>query len=170
MKKLGWSRRSVVRYVLFQIPDTTLLILILIALRYWLDLPAWIMWGLIGVWVAKDILMFPFVWRAYDSTGLKGPHSVIGRRGVAEEQLAPTGYVRVHDELWKAEMIGVGQAIEKGQTVRIRGIRGLTLLVEHEDDGNLSDQVLNVGSIRTSRCPAKSGVPCVEERTHYGYF
>ena len=63
---------------------------------------------------------------------------MIGRRGVAEEQLAPTGYIRVGDELWKAEVIG-GRAIEKGETVGIQGIRGLTLLVEHEADGNLSE-------------------------------
>jgi membrane protein implicated in regulation of membrane protease activity len=123
---------------LFQIPDTALLILILIALRHWIDLPAWIMWGLIVVWVVKDIILFPFVWRAYDSMAPKGVYSLIGRRGVAEEQLAPTGYVRVSNELWKVEVIG-GRVIEKGETVRIRGIRGLILLVEHVDDGNLSD-------------------------------
>ena len=138
MKKPRWSRRGVVRYALFQIPDTALLLLILLALRHWLDLPAWIMWGVVVVWVAKDILMFPFIWRAYDSTAFRGPHSMIGRRGVAEEQLAPTGYIRVGDELWKAEVIG-GRAIEKGETVGIQGIRGLTLLVEHEADGNLSE-------------------------------
>jgi membrane protein implicated in regulation of membrane protease activity len=138
VKKPGWSRRSAIRYALFQIPDTALLIMILIALKHWLDLPAWIMWGLIAVWVAKDILMFPFVWRAYDSTAMSGPRFLIGRQGVAEEQLAPTGYIRVSDELWRVEVIG-GRVIEKGEPVRIRGIRGLILLVEHEDDGNLSD-------------------------------
>jgi len=130
--------RSVVRYALSQIPDTAVLILILIALRYWLDLPAWIMWGLVVIWVVKDILMFPLVWKTYDSTAFKGPHSMIGRRGAAEEQLAPTGHIRVSDELWKAEVIG-GRVIEKGEPVRIRGIRGLILLVEHEDEGNLLD-------------------------------
>jgi len=105
-------RRSAVRYALFQIPDTAVLILILIALRYWLDLPAWIMWGLVVIWVVKDILMFPLVWKTYDSTAFKGPHSMIGRRGVAEEQLAPTGHIRVRDELWKGEVIG-GRVIEK---------------------------------------------------------
>jgi membrane protein implicated in regulation of membrane protease activity len=89
--------------------------------------------------VAKDILIFPLVWRAYDSTAFRGPHSIIGRRGVAEEQLVATGYIRVRDELWKAEVIGTRRTIEKGETVTIRGIRGLTLLVEHEDDGNLLD-------------------------------
>jgi membrane protein implicated in regulation of membrane protease activity len=138
VKKPGWSRRSAIRYALFQIPDTALLIMILIALKHWLDLPAWIMWGLIAVWVAKDILMFPFVWRAYDSTAMSGPQSMMGRCGVAEEQLAPTGYIRVGDELWRVEVIG-GRVIEKGETVGIRGIRGLILLVEHEDDVDLPD-------------------------------
>jgi membrane protein implicated in regulation of membrane protease activity len=138
MKKPGWSRRSVVRYALFQIPDTVLLILILIALRHWLNLPAWILWGLVLVWLAKDILLFPFVWRAYDSTAMSGPQSMMGRCGVAEEQLAPTGYIRVGDELWRVEVIG-GRVIEKGETVGIRGIRGLILLVEHEDDVDLPD-------------------------------
>jgi membrane protein implicated in regulation of membrane protease activity len=138
MKKPGWSRRTVVRYALFQIPDILLLILILIALRHWLHLPAWILWGLVLVWLAKDILLFPFFWRAYDSTAMSGPHSMIGRRGVAEEQLAPTGYIRVSDELWKVEVIG-GRVIEKGEAVRIRGIRGLILLVEPEDGGDLPE-------------------------------
>jgi membrane protein implicated in regulation of membrane protease activity len=62
---------------------------------------------------------------------------MIGRRGIAEEQLSPTGYIRVKDELWKAEVIG-GRAAEKGETVRTHGIRGLILLVEHEGDGNVS--------------------------------
>ncbi|OGP90131.1 MAG: hypothetical protein A2156_06305 [Deltaproteobacteria bacterium RBG_16_48_10] len=40
--------------------------------------------------------------------------------------------------VWKVQVIG-GQGIEKGETVTIRGIRGLTLLVEHGDDGNPLD-------------------------------
>jgi membrane protein implicated in regulation of membrane protease activity len=63
---------------------------------------------------------------------------MIGRRGVAEGQLAPTGYIRVSDELWKVEVIG-GRVIEKGEAVRIRGIRGLILLVEPEDGGDLPE-------------------------------
>lgn len=60
--------------------------------------------------------------------------AVRGSQGVAEEQLAPTGYIRVSDELWKVEVIS-GGVIEKGEAARIRGIRGLILLVEPEDDG-----------------------------------
>jgi membrane protein implicated in regulation of membrane protease activity len=135
MKKPGWSKRTILRYALFQIPDTAALIMILIALEHWFDLPEWILWGVIAVWVAKDILMFPFIWRAYDSTASKSVHAIIGSQGVAEERLAPTGYVRVRGELWKAEVInGVG-AVEKGQSVRIRGNRGTTLFVEREDSG-----------------------------------
>ena len=135
MKRPGWSKRTVLRYALFQIPDTAGLVMILIALGYWFDLPAWITWGVIAAWLAKDVLMFPFVWKAYDSTASKSVHSMIGNQGIAEEQLAPKGYVRVHGELWKAEVIDNGRTIEKGQPVRIRGTRGITLLVEHEEGG-----------------------------------
>jgi len=113
MKKPGWSTRSVARYALFQIPDIVLLVLVLIVFGHWFDLPAWFTWGLIVFWVVKDIILFPFVWRGYDSMASEGVHSVIDMRGVAEEQLAPTGYIRVHDELWKAEVIDSRRVIEK---------------------------------------------------------
>jgi len=45
-----------------------------------------------------------------------------------EERLAPSGYIRVHGELWQAEMIREGPPIEKGEVVQIEGIRGLVLL------------------------------------------
>ena len=51
-------------------------------------------------------------------------------KGEAEERLAPSGYIKVHGELWQAEMIREGPPIEKGEFVRIQGIRGLVLLVQ----------------------------------------
>lgn len=57
-------------------------------------------------------------------------NAILDRQGTAEERLAPGGFIQVGNELWKAEVISNSRVIEKGQTVRIRGIRGLTLLVE----------------------------------------
>jgi membrane protein implicated in regulation of membrane protease activity len=133
MNKRGWSIRALGRYALFQLPGIFCLILMLLVVRRWLDLPAWFIFGLIGFWVMKDVVMFPFVWRAYESTPPKFVDAVIGAHGVAEERLASSGYVRVRDELWKARVIG-SREIRKGETVRIRGIQGLTLLVEPEDE------------------------------------
>jgi len=73
--------------------------------------------------------MFPFVWRAYDRPCPGDLRSLIGTDGIAEEKLAPSGHVRVHGELWQAEVVGECSLIGKGEIVRIEGIRGLKLLV-----------------------------------------
>ncbi len=59
-----------------------------------------------------------------------GVHSLVGTEGIVEERLTPSGYIRVHGELWQAEMIREGPPIEKGEVVRIQGNRGLLLLVQ----------------------------------------
>ena len=55
--------------------------------------------------------------------------AVIGAEGRAEEDLAPTGYVRVKGELWRAELVSAHDTILAGHAVRVHEIRGLTLLV-----------------------------------------
>jgi len=77
--------------------------------------------------------MFPFVWRAYEADGRV--HPMMGARGIAQERLAPSGYIRVNDELWKAEALGKDREIAKGEAVLIREIKGLTLIVEPEGEG-----------------------------------
>lgn len=120
------------RYILFQIPSLTLLILILILIRRWVNLSAWYLWGFIALWLAKDLVLFPFVWRAYDRDRLRELQSLVGIEGIAEERLAPTGYIRVHGELWQAEVVRADVLIERGEPVRIRGIKGLRLQVERK--------------------------------------
>jgi membrane protein implicated in regulation of membrane protease activity len=126
MKKKGWSSQVVLKYALFQLPGLVLFFLILILVQRWTDLPLRFIWGLLILWVIKDVVLFFFVWRAYQRVA----NPLIGMKGVAEERLAPSGYIRVHGELWQAEMIREGPPIEKGEFVRIQGIRGLVLLVQ----------------------------------------
>jgi membrane protein implicated in regulation of membrane protease activity len=126
MKKKGWSSQVVLKYALFQLPGLVLFFLILILVQRWTDLPLRFIWGLLILWVIKDVVLFFFVWRAYQRVA----NPLIGIKGVAEERLAPSGYIRVHGELWQAEMIREGPPIEKGEIVRIQGIRGLVLLVQ----------------------------------------
>jgi len=120
----------VMRYALFQIPGLVLLILILIMVRRWVDFPLWFFWGSVFIWIVKDAVLFPFVWRAYDWNRSQDVHSLVGSEGIVEERLAPSGYIRVHGEIWQAKMIKEGPPIEKGEGVRIQGIRGLVLLVQ----------------------------------------
>ena len=57
---------------------------------------------------------------------------MIGERAIVRERLAPSGYVKVRGELWRAEKSGDGPAIESGQPVRVVKREGLTLFVEEE--------------------------------------
>jgi membrane-bound ClpP family serine protease len=86
--------------------------------------------GLVTLWMVKYVVVFSFVWRAYDKPRPGDVTSLIGTQGIAEERLDPSGYVRVHGELWRAEVIGKTMAVEKGQTVLIEKADGLTLFVK----------------------------------------
>ena len=121
------------RYILMNIPGLTAVILILIIIQHWVVLPVWLFWSIIGFWVVKDVVLFPFVWRAYDWERSGRSRSMIGERGIAKERLAPKGYVQVRGELWRAEIIEGASAIEMGQPVKIVKMDGLTLFVEPLD-------------------------------------
>jgi len=128
MKKL-WSSRIIGKYVLLQVPALVILFVLLVLAKRWIDLPSWFIWGLIGLWIAKDLALFPLTWRAYDQDHARSGNSMIGARGIAEEKLNPSGYIRVGGELWKAEAVGNARPIVEGEGVRVQGIRGLILLV-----------------------------------------
>jgi len=125
-----------VRYVLLQLPALALLILMLILVQRWVSLPAWFIWALIALWIAKDVILFPLTWRAYDQSRKGAANSMIGLRGITEDRLAPSGYVRVHGELWQSEVVENSPPIEKGESVRIHGNRGLTLIVQRDNKEN----------------------------------
>ena len=129
-----WSTRSLVRYTLIQVPAVIILVVILYLLRRWIDLPAWFVWGFVVLWIVKDVILFPMVWRSYDSDPTGGAGSMVGEKGIALERLDPSGYIRLRGELWRAEVLTDVEPIEKGQTVNVCEVRGLTLLVQPEKE------------------------------------
>jgi len=124
-----WTGRIVIKYVLLQIPGTVLVILILLAIDQRLGLPSWLLWGIILGSILKDILLFPFVWRSYDS---KSTHPMVGVRGVAVDRLSPSGYVRVHGQLWQAELAKGYTSVDAGRQVRVVDAKGIKLIVKPE--------------------------------------
>lgn len=128
-ERQSWSGRILLRYALFQIPSLMILVLILYGVRPYFGLPAWLMWGIVGLWIAKDAVLFPFVWRAYDRRRRGILNKMVGLRGIAKERLAPTGYIQIRGELWRAEVIGEGPPIEKGEWVQVHEIRQALLRV-----------------------------------------
>jgi len=133
MGKRRWSRRVVIKYTLLQLPALVFLVLILHLVRLWVYMPAWLIWGMIVLWVVKDVMLFPFVWRSYDQELPSDANSMVGLRGIVKDRLAPSGYVEVHGELWRAEVVEGAPFVESGRGVRVKQIRGLTLIVQPEE-------------------------------------
>ena len=117
------------RYILLSIPAVVLIILVLILAQQWINIPIWFSLTFIFMWLLKDTILFPFVWRAYDWEKSGRSQSMIGKQGIARERLAPSGYVLVQGELWKAERAEAGRPIESGEFVRIVKMKGLKLFV-----------------------------------------
>ena len=136
LKKRGWSGLILVRYALLQLPAIALLVLALIFVQRWVTIPAWVFWGSITLWIAKDVILFPFVWRAYDWNLSGSENSLVGKSGIVQDRLAASGYIRVRGELWQAEVVGGSPPIDKGKKVRVQGMRGLTLLVQPDNEEN----------------------------------
>jgi membrane-bound serine protease (ClpP class) len=66
-------------------------------------------------------------WRARQNKVLTGPEALVGAVGVAQQELIPEGQILVHGELWVAR---ADTPVTAGESVRVRGVEGLKLLVE----------------------------------------
>ena len=82
--------------------------------------------------VAISTLFFFFVLgaglRAQRLRPVTGIEGMIGEIGESLETLSPSGAVRVHGEIWRAESLS--GTINKSARIRVAGIENLTLLVE----------------------------------------
>lgn len=139
LKSRRWSARIITRYTLLQLPALALLLMALVLVQRWIDIPEWIFWGSIMCWIAKDVVLFFFTWRAYDTSGARADRSMVGARGITQNRLAPSGFIHVRGELWKAEVWGASRPIEIGEKVKVRDMKGLTLIVQPEDDQESDD-------------------------------
>ncbi len=77
--------------------------------------------GLITVFLVRLAI------RARKSKSRTGVDALLGQIGTAMQPLTPAGQILVHGELWQSESVG---PVQKGEHVRVRGVRDLTLLVE----------------------------------------
>lgn len=132
MKKDRPTPRTAGKYALCQLPGVLLAGGVLFLLHWWGGFPEWLAWTLLGVWILKDLLLFPFVWPAYSTEPPAAP--MVGRIGEVRDRLDPDGYVRVGEELWRAELTPGAPPINHGKRVRVLDQRGLTLIVEEADD------------------------------------
>jgi membrane protein implicated in regulation of membrane protease activity len=124
--------RSFWSYLLLQIPDTALAIVVLAALHAWAGLSTPWAVGLLVLWTLKNVLAYPLMRQAFAPSRVTGPEALVGRSASVVEALAPRGRVRVDGELWWAEIPLGTEAVPAGRRVVIQRCRGLTLLVEPE--------------------------------------
>lgn len=115
------------RYWLFQLPGLGVVAVLVVLGAYWFDLPGWTIPFVLGVWIVKDLLMYPFLKPAYEGPKPTGPKTMVGSLGTVTEDLCPRGYVRIGPELWRAESAA---PIRAGRSVRVTGCEGMTMLVE----------------------------------------
>ena len=125
-----WSARVLAKYWALQLPFTAVLVGALLVFEDDLGWPRWLIWTVVAAWVAKDAVLYPFVWRSYDagaSASLPYP-----RAGVAVERIDPHGRVRCSGELWRAELAPGARPVGIGEAVTVVARRRFTLLVEPE--------------------------------------
>ena len=116
------------KYLLFQIPGWLTAAIVLLLAIQWQWLTPEIAVAAFAFWVAKDLLFYPLLRRAYEPDRT-GAARLIGQRGVAEGDLAPQGYIRVRGELWRAAGDSTDQPIKSGTEVEVIGAERMELTV-----------------------------------------
>ena len=118
------------RYLLFQAVSWALGGLVLGALVYGDVIPPWLAGVLLALLLAKDLILFPYVRKAYEPGPSHGGASLLGGVARVEQSLTPDGWVRLGAESWRARVVDGSRDLEPGEYVEVREIDDLVLIVE----------------------------------------
>ena len=124
------KQKALIKYTLLQIPGLIVLLIALVLFYRFTNIPAWLLISILVIWIAKDIALFPKVWKAYDSGNPSPMEQFIGMNGVAIDDLDPAGYVKVRGELWKAEIRDSRFPVKEGDEIEVSDVEGTTLIVK----------------------------------------
>lgn len=138
IKKWRFPTRAVAKYVLLQIPSLAVIILCLIVIQRWVYIPTWLFGTIVALWLAKDLALYPLLWRAYD-WNVQDP--MIGTKGIVKERLSPSGRVQARGEIWTAEVVKDNPHVDEGETVWIQDVKGLTLFVRPDNPDDKAPKV-----------------------------
>jgi len=121
------SRSPLSRYLLAQVPGWAIVAIgAMVASSYGAD-PR-LAWTIAAAWVVKDVVAYPFVRRAYERSR-SATEALIGAVGTVRDALAPSGWVAIRGEVWRAELAAGGGPLPAGRTVRVEAVEGRTLRV-----------------------------------------
>ena len=123
------TSRVALRYAAFQLPGLSVAVLGCVLANAWFGVPAWVATVGVILWIAKDAALFPLVRSAYEPGDGRVPREVVDAIGTAQEDLDPSGYVRVGSELWRATCSPGESPIRQGAAIRVTASEGLTLHV-----------------------------------------
>jgi len=123
-------RRAFRRYLALQIPGWALVSIAGFVLEKGSYLPRRGALALLAFWVFKDLLLYPWLRSAYLPADGRPASRLIGARGLAEQELAPEGLVRIGRELWSASIVAGASNVPCGSRVEVKKVRGLKLIVE----------------------------------------
>jgi len=120
---------TLLRYLFFQIPGWAIGAVIAVGLAHWAIIPSWVaLLGFVGL-VLKDLAFYPLLRSAYERPVKFGSEALVGKKGVAQGDLAPEGYIRINLELWRAAADSNGEVIVSGTEVEIVRAEGMKLVV-----------------------------------------
>lgn len=86
----------------------------------------------LGAGIGFGAVSFGLAWlafKAYRNKTLMGPQAMIGGTAIVRTRLHPSGQVEIRGELWQATLQGE-DALPSGSAVTVKGVEGLTLIVE----------------------------------------
>jgi membrane-bound ClpP family serine protease len=125
------TRKVFLRYLAFEAPSWVLLAAVLaVLMRVW-DLSLGLAALVLGLWIVKDLALFPMMRIAYEPAGGSGgAENLIGALGTVSADLDPEGWVRIGAERWRARVAREHAPVRAGSAVRVIGVAGLELRVE----------------------------------------
>ncbi len=125
------TRHVFARYLAAEVPSWVLLgVVLTVLVRVW-DLTLPIAALVLGLWVLKDLALFPVLRIAYEpGGGSGGAENLIGALARVSVALDPEGWVRIGAERWRARVPQRNSPVPVGAAVRVMAIEGLLLRVE----------------------------------------
>ena len=121
------KKDTIKRYILFQIPELALTIVILYIIKYFYEYPYWILWLIVAFSILKDVILFNYTWKSYIVHPKEDYARVKGKLCTARGNFNKCGQVVLNGEIWK---VRVDTPVKKGDTLRISDVKGLVLFAE----------------------------------------
>lgn len=124
------NSKVVLKYLAVHVTELVVIVAALIVVRNLVGIPTWLVVTIPVLWILKDIVLYPKVWRSYAFADNRPVRRLIGLEATVMYSLDPVGYVKVNGELWKAQNRDPRRPAGRGDRARVVDIQGTTLMVE----------------------------------------